>query len=276
MKVEKIINNNVVSTFDDSGMEVVVMGRGIGFRMKTGDLIDQKKIEKVFRIENEEALSRFEQLLVNLPLEHIQVSNDIISFAKKEMDVKLNHNVYLTLTDHINFAIERFRNGDVFHNALLMEVKMFYPKEYRVGKYALQLIKDKTGVELLEDEAASIALHILNAELNTKIRDVWSLTTFIQKTLEIIEEEFDLEKVLDTRGEYLISSLKLLGKRLLIDSHIERKSDALVDFVKKEYKEEYRCAERVADFIRSEYGCAMGDEEKTYLALDLKRITRSC
>lgn len=276
MKVEKIINNNVVSTFDDSGMEVVVMGRGIGFGKKTGEPIDKDKIEKIFRIENEEALSRFEQLLANLPLEHLQVSNDIISYAKQKLDVKLNQNVYITLTDHINFAIERLKNGNIFHNALLMEVKMFYPKEYQVGVFALELIKGKTGVELPEDEAASVALHIVNAELNTKIRDVWSLTTFIQKILEIIEKEFDFNKVQDTRRDYLISSLKLLGKRLLLDTNTIEKSDSLVEFVKKEYPDEYQCTEKIAEFIKKEYSCFMSEEEKAYLVLDLKKITRDC
>jgi len=276
MKVEKIINNNVVSTFDDSGKEVVVMGRGIGFRKKIADPIDKDKIEKIFRIENEESLSKFEQLLANLPLEHLQVSNDVISYAKRELDVKLNQNVYITLTDHINFAIERLKNGNIFHNALLMEVKMFYPKEYQVGVFALDLIKAKTGVELPEDEAASVALHIVNAELNTKIRDVWSLTTFIQKILEIIEKEFDFNSVQDTRRDYLISSLKLLGKRLLLDTTGIEKSDSLVEFVKKEYPDEYQCTEKIAEFIQKEYSCFMSEEEKAYLVLDLKKITRDC
>ena len=274
MKIEKIINNNVVSTFDDTGMEVVVMGRGIGFKKKTGELLDKEKIEKIFRIENEEALSRFETLLSKLPLEHIQISNDIISYAKKELDVNLNQNIYITLTDHISFAIERLKNGMVFHNALLNEVKMFYPKEYQVGLYAIKLIKGKTDIDLPEDEAASVALHIVNAELNTKIREVWSLTTFIQKVIDIIEEKFNFDKVQDTRRDYLISSLKLLGKRLLLDRTTIDKSDSLVEFVKKEYAEEYKCTEKIADFISKEYSCKMCDEEKAYLALDLKKIIR--
>ena len=31
MTIEKVINNNIVSAFDETGREVVVMGRGIGF-----------------------------------------------------------------------------------------------------------------------------------------------------------------------------------------------------------------------------------------------------
>ena len=37
MIIQKVINNNVVSTFDSNGKEVILMGKGIGFRKKTGD-----------------------------------------------------------------------------------------------------------------------------------------------------------------------------------------------------------------------------------------------
>lgn len=36
MVVDKVINNNIVSAFDETGTEVVLMGRGIGFGTKPG------------------------------------------------------------------------------------------------------------------------------------------------------------------------------------------------------------------------------------------------
>ena len=53
MTVEKVINNNIVSAYDETGREVVVMGRGIGFGVRAGAVIDNSKIEKVFRIESQ-------------------------------------------------------------------------------------------------------------------------------------------------------------------------------------------------------------------------------
>ena len=51
MIIQKVINNNVVSTFDSNGKEVILMGKGIGFRKKTGDELDKKKIEKIFTLD---------------------------------------------------------------------------------------------------------------------------------------------------------------------------------------------------------------------------------
>ena len=171
MKVRKVINNNIVSSADEDGREIVVMGRGIGFQAREGWEIPEERIEKIFRLDNKDSLNRFKDLLARLPLEHIQISDEIISYGKKVLNKPLNHNIYITLTDHINFAVERHRQNMMFPNPLLREVRSFYREEYLIGEYALALIKKKLGIDFPVDEAASIALHLVNAEYNTAMRD---------------------------------------------------------------------------------------------------------
>lgn len=43
MRIEKVINNNVVCSRDEKDIEIVIMGKGIGFRAKAGAVIDEKK-----------------------------------------------------------------------------------------------------------------------------------------------------------------------------------------------------------------------------------------
>lgn len=52
MIIQKIINNNIISAYDESGAEIVVMGRGIGFGKKAGNQVPDDRIEKVFRIQS--------------------------------------------------------------------------------------------------------------------------------------------------------------------------------------------------------------------------------
>ncbi len=52
MRIDKIINNNIVSVRDYHGIEMVAMGRGIGFGKRPGDEIDDKVVEKIFRLNN--------------------------------------------------------------------------------------------------------------------------------------------------------------------------------------------------------------------------------
>lgn len=106
MKISKVINNNVLSAFDENGQEVVLMGRGLGFKAKTGDDIDESRVQKVFCIENSALSRQFQEMISNIPMEHMQISADIISYAKNECGMELNQSIYVALTDHINFAID--------------------------------------------------------------------------------------------------------------------------------------------------------------------------
>lgn len=63
MRIEKVINNNVVCSRDEKGIEIVIMGKGIGFRAKAGAVIDERKIEKIFHIKNPATVNQFTELL---------------------------------------------------------------------------------------------------------------------------------------------------------------------------------------------------------------------
>ena len=52
MKIDKVMNNNVVSSIDEDGQEIIVVGTGIGFQGKEGKVVDEKKIQKIFRLED--------------------------------------------------------------------------------------------------------------------------------------------------------------------------------------------------------------------------------
>lgn len=88
-----------------------------------------------------------------MPLEHVKVSSDIITYAKENLKLKLNQSIYVTLTDHINFAITRYQQGIKPQNALLWEIKRFYSREYELGMYAVKTIEEKLRIRLPEDEA---------------------------------------------------------------------------------------------------------------------------
>lgn len=272
MVIRKVINNNVVSAQNDSGKEIVVTGCGVGFHKKPGEYVDESRIEKIYQMENEEALAKFKDLLRSLPLEHIQVSNEIISFAKKGLGVPLNQNVYITLTDHINFAIGRFKEGTFFKSALANEIQYFYPSEYGVGRYALELIEKKTGIRLPEDEASSIALHLVNAELDLRVSDAFRLTTALQELLELLEEEPWFPEEEGYERKLFLTNLKYLVNRMMFGTREETEDKKLSEFIKANYVEEYKLAEKMRNFLQTRHHCEMQPDEEIYLALDMKRL----
>lgn len=272
MKVTKVINNSVVSCVDHDGRELVVMGKGIGFGKKPGQEIDENLVEKIFKMDNEDSLERLQELLSNIPLEYIQLSNEIVAFAKSSVGIELNQNVYLTLVDHMHFAIERFKKNMHFANALFGEIKLFYPKEYLVGKYALRLIEEKTGLQMPDDEAASIALHMVNAEYDSRISDTFRMTEIIREMLERIEDKFPQFKENSMHKDWLASNLKYMAHRLLKLEPVEGAEDEeYQNAIRKNCKEECGVVDDINAFLTEKYQCSMTAEEKLYLAISIKR-----
>lgn len=274
MKIDKIINNNIVSAFDEHGNEVVVMGRGLGFQKKVGQVIDDKMIEKIFSMENKNASDQLKKLLAQIPIEHVRISDAIITEAKQRLNKELNKNIYITLTDHISFAVERYQKNIPFKNALLWEIKKFYPEEFQVGLHALEMIKEQLEIELAEDEAASIALHIVNSELDSNMNKTVDMTKIIQGVLNIVKYHYkmDFDENSINYGRF-VTHLKFFSQRIFSDRTFRNEDSSFYEMIKQQYKEDYKCTEKISDYILHEYDYVLSEEEKVYLTVHIKRVT---
>lgn len=273
MNIERVINNNVVSARDLDGREVVIMGKGIGFKKKPGNVVPKDLIEKIFYMDSQSAVDKFKELLITIPLEHIQITNEIVEYAKRVLGKKLNQNIYITLTDHINFAIERFNQGMMFENPLLWEVKNFYRQEYLIGEYAVALIRKELKVNFPIDEVASIALHIVNAEYDTVMSEAIRITRIIPELVQIVKDYFDIK--LDEESlhyERFITHLKFLAQRMVKGKLLDNKEEDLREIIANLYPKEYLCSQKVANYMGEHLGQKLTEEELTYLTVHIRRV----
>lgn len=219
MKIVKIMNNNVVDALDEREREIIVLGKWIGFQKHAEDLVEESRIEKIFRLP-EQSKSQFEKLVEEIPYEYVKYTDEIVRESTEILGKKLNKNIYITLTDHLHFAIERYRQNIHFQNALLWEVKKFYSREYEIGLKALELLKKKEGVELSVDEAAFIALHIVNAEMDGNMTQTLGMPGMLKDMVNIVRYTFQVELDEDSLSyERFVTHLKFLfsgGKRAIL------------------------------------------------------------
>ena len=272
--IEKVINNNIISAYEKSGAEVIVMGRGIGFKKKQGEVVPADQISKIFRIKSRTLAEQFKELLANMPLERVRISDEIISHAKDHLKLKLNQSIYVTLTDHINFAIERVSQGIEPQNALLWEIKRFYPQEFQLGIYALELIQDRLDILLPEDEAGFIALHFVNAEYGTDIRDAVKFPDQMQAIVDIVEH--DLGILLDESSlhyERFMTHIKFLIQRIYRKELLSSEDRELSLMMRRKYPREYQCSVKVAEYIMQATGSRLSEEEIMYLSVHIRRVS---
>lgn len=277
MRIDRIYNNNVVQSTDKHGHEVVVMGRGIAFGRKPGDQIEADKIEKTFTQINQQMTSKLVSLLAEIPLDYFELVDQIIQDAKLRLGKKLNETLTITLTDHIFFAIKRIKEGIIVRNGLLWETKRIYPEEFAIGKQALQQIEAKYQVSLPEDEAAFIALHLINAQLDEELPTVMAMTKIMKSILEIVRMHFMINLDEESLNYYrFITHLKFFTQRLVTAKlYSDDQDDELFQMVRKKYPETYRCTEKIKNFIQNEYSYNLTNEELLYFTVHLERLIKN-
>ncbi len=273
MIIQKIFNNNAIIASDSGKREFVVMGRGIAFKKSAGEPVDKSLIEKIFVLQQKEASEKFKLLLEDVPPEYISVCYDIIEYGKNNLEGTLSDYIYVTLTDHLNNAMKMYEEGIFNTNPLSWEIRRFYPKEYKVGVKALEFIESTLGKTLPEDEAANIALHLVNAELNgssSKFHNVAVQAEKIQDILNIIKYTYNIE--LDEQSisyERFITHLKFFFQRLMQAQKRWLEDDFLLQQVKSKYRRAYDCMLKIEKYLDTE----LTDEEKLYLTIHIQRIT---
>lgn len=274
MKIRRILNNNAVIVLDKDGEEIIIKGKGIAFKKVVGDELDESKIEKKFVLDNQETSRKYQDILVNIPNDCIDISEKAVDIIKENINKELSDRIYVTLTDHISNLVERLSMGIVFNNALLWDIKRLYKDEYLAGLKVVQLLRDKFDIKVGDDEASFIALHIVNAQMNVEFEEVFEITTMIEDIYEIVASDFGLS--LDE--ESLDYNRFILHLRFFFDRVINKKSlgieksDKLLDIMKKEYPNHYACVRKIVDYVTIRYNEPV-EGEVLYLLLHVVKLT---
>ena len=275
MKIIKIVNNNIVTSLDEQNREIIVMGRGLGFGRKPGMPIEDEKVEKVFRLNSAGENQKLVDIIQDIPLEHIKAADQIIEYAKSILGERLKETIYLSLIDHIDGAIDRYKNQIQFTNPLLWEIKQYYPSEFKVGVQSLSILRKMLRIELPVDEAAFIALHFITAEYDTKMDVTFDIPRLIDDIIAIVESEFSIK--IDKESihyERFITHLKFFAARVLQAKQMPDDDDFLFrNMIRDQYKKSYACAQMIRQRLGECYKVTISEEEVVYLTVHIKRVT---
>lgn len=269
MKITKVLNNNAV-VIKDKGQEKIAIGSGVGFRKGKNDLVNPRKIEKLFVLKENEKL---QHLLMRIPEDHFILSEEIIAYAEKQLNTKLNDHIHIALTDHLSFAIEREKKGIHLKNKLLYEIKTLYKKEFEIGLWAIQHIKEKLNVNMPVDEAAFIALHIHTMKLQGgDLHETVRQTTIVSDMVQTIKDFLNITvEEDDISYERLITHLRFSLIRTK-QSNLHTMDREMRKMIKKKYALSYRCAAKVAKDLSSLHGIDLSEEELGYITLHIERL----
>lgn len=274
MKIIKTFNNNICLVEDAKRQEMILMGKGIAFGLKKDDEVDPNKIDKKFVFDTKELNDKFNALFDQVPVKYIELSSNIIDYATKALNIIFDNSIYLALSDHISYAIERYQNGEALKNALLFDIKKFYPNEFKVALKALDMIAYETDIKMSEDEAGFIAMHFVNASQSGEaMSQTIAITKMVEDILQIVEYHYHL--ALDENSiNYIrfVSHIRFFARRLFSNEIYNDDQDDLFEQIRNKYPTSYQCSLKVKKYILLNYNIDLGNDEMVYFMLHINRV----
>lgn len=272
MKIDKILNHNVVVSKDDKDQEIIITGKGIGFGRKIGDLIPNTLIEKQFMLSNSSA--QMKELLTVIPIQAYEISETIIAKIKQRIGKKLSNVIHVTLSDHISSMLERRNKGIALKNSMLWDIKHLYREEFMVASEVVKEVAETFAFEYDEDEVAFITMHIVNSELDEVMPKVVDITRVMSEILNIVKYNFKVVYDEESMTYYrFVTHLRFFAQRLINGSDYKSSDDEYVlDVIKEKYPDAYECVLKIQAFIEKKYTYKIHSDECLYLTIHIARI----
>ncbi|WP_165003346.1 MULTISPECIES: PRD domain-containing protein [unclassified Enterococcus] len=270
MNVLKKINHNTVLV-EDGGIEKVAMGKGIGFSAIVNETLDATMVDKFFVLDSKEKTRTFSELVRQIPIEYIEFSEEMIEVITEKIDVPLDSTIYITLTDHIYFAIKRKKEERQVSAIMLPEMKLLYPEEYQVATEIVEEMNQRYRTDLGINEVGFITMHIINAELSEKNSlnslKILEMTTAI---LQFLETQGIIKNKESLAYQRLMLHVKFLVKRLIYQ---EMPPVDKLSFFSDAFKQtvSYQTATKTKRMIEETYHFLVQENEVIYLAIHLAR-----
>jgi len=274
LTISKNLNNNVVIADHSDYGEVVVIGKGIGFNRKTGDVIDEASAEKLFVLKNEKEQENYIKLLPFVESNLHEVFISAIELIKKRANAELNEHIHVALTDHLMFAVSRLSKGMEMRNPFLIETKALYPFEYEIAKEVVNMIKEHTGLDLPEGEVGFISLHIHSAVMNRNLSEVNQHSQLVTRLIDMIEEQ--LEIVIDKESiDYmrLVRHIRFTIERVHNGEKVEE-PEKIANLLKEEYPVCYNLSWKLIKVMQQALKKTVFDAEAVYLTMHLQRLQK--
>ncbi|MBW9212274.1 MULTISPECIES: PRD domain-containing protein [Terrabacteria group] len=270
LKIEKVLNHNVVLCQDDKQRNLIAFGTGLGFQKKAGDSLDETKIVNLYGLKN---LARYEKLISETDNQIVSISEEIIRELKECFSQDFDQNIHVSLLDHLRFSVKRYHENIVVQNVFVDETAYFYPKEFAFAKKALRMVNESLKINLPLAEAGFLCMHI-HAALHHEDLSFTNLNFQVMSdVLSLIEKNLgvDLRQYEDAR-QRLMTHIRFAVRRFLDHSEIQ---NDLKEVIQERYAKAFALAKKISEVIEEKYGLLLNEAEMAYLSVHLENIIRS-
>lgn len=227
---------------DENNQECLVMGKGVAFGKKVGQIVPAAAEAKVYSLKEMTERGDAKDIIKSVSPLCLELANEVLSRAEKEFE-KVDRTILFTMADHLDFAIRRIQNGEQISNPLTDDIRVMFYKEYKVASCIRELLKEKLQMEIARTVRECISL--VEKETGNSI-DVMSLGY-----------------------NRLMNHVRYMVARAI---HGEKLKMNLNEYMSVKFPGPYMAAERICRQMEKSLKLPVPDIEIGYLAMHLERM----
>lgn len=272
--IVKSLNNNLVLATNQHDEELVLFGKGIGFKKKKGDELSDANITKVFR--SKEFNPTTPAMIADISPEVLTLTETIVDMGEAELKKALNTTLLFSLADHIQAAVERLDHDQLLdENTLQWEIPFLYYQEYQMGLKALAVINQTLNVNLPKSEASFIALHFVNAQNDfDSMNETMMIAQITKSIVRTIQSLFDisLNKESISYSRFVTHIRYFMNRQFHQQQLPISQNETLYEIIQSQYPKSYACGLMIREKLKKEYHIDVSDDEMIYLIIHIERV----
>ncbi|GLC82421.1 PRD domain-containing protein [Lacrimispora brassicae] len=275
MKIIKYLNNNAALVLDGQERELVVMGKGIAHLSHKNEEIPRELIDKTFILDDRSQLAQYTQLFSEIPGTIFELAGRYVTKAKEDLNRTLQNSLFISLADHLNSMVERGKLVAYLENRMLWDIRRMYQDEFRLSRELVAEFNKLYDTWYDDHESATLAMHFVNAELESGLETAGKITKLIGEILNIVKYHSLIDYNEESYAYYrFVTHLRFLAHRIFQGSQLNDAdmSEMLKDHLSQRYEDTFQCVEKIRQFIWNHYHYCFTEQEGLYLAIHIIKI----
>ena len=271
-RVEKVLNHNaLIGIPENTTQEYLILGKGVGFGKHVGETIDITDDCKIYSLKESTERGDKKDLATSIDPVYLEISNEILDGAEAEFKT-IDRDVLLPLADHIEYAVKRSKNNEQLRNPLTDDIRVLFHAEFKVAEKSKDIIYDRLGINLTDDEIGYIALHIHSSIMDQAVSQAMQMAEAVRQCVNLVEAEtgkgIDIQSLSYNR---LLNHIRYMIARTLKGEVIKLDMN---DYVNARAANSFKMATKICDELGKSLGKVIDSAEIGYLALHIERIVR--
>lgn len=269
-RVEKVLNHNaLIGIPENTTQEYLILGKGIGFGKHVSETIEVTDEHKVYSLQESTDRGGKKELATSIDPVYLEIANEILDGAEAAFK-DIDRDVLLPMADHIEFAVKRIKNNEQLKNPLTDDIRVLFHSEFKVAEAARDILNDRMGVNISDDEIGYIALHVHSSIMDQAVSQAMQMADAVRQCVRMVEEETG--KRIDTQSlsyNRLLNHIRYMIARTLKGEVIKLDMN---DYINASAANSFQAATRICQELGRSLGKQIHQAEIGYLAMHIERV----